>query len=197
MSDQLTGAPPLGTGYGPQAPVPIYQWEAEFEQLLRLYVKRKPKRVLEIGTYHGGTLYHWLQNAQPGTAVVSVDNYVAGVDNRALYSAWCPPRVLCHTVAADSNDEETAKVVRLMGPYDWIWIDADHLYESVRRDWELYSPMCNPGGVVCFHDILPPSVAFPTYGVNVLWDELKARYRTEEFIADPKALWGGIGVVFP
>ena len=25
-----------------------------------------PKRVLEIGTYHGGTLYHWLKNASRG-----------------------------------------------------------------------------------------------------------------------------------
>ena len=113
-------------GYGPAAPVPIFQWQAEFERLLRLYVKRKPKRVLEIGTYHGGTLYHWLQNARPGTTVVSVDSYVAGVDNRALYQEWCPPRVKVVTIEGDSNSAETAAKVKKHGPFDWVWIDADH-----------------------------------------------------------------------
>ena len=49
-------------GYGPPTPVPIFQWEKEFEVLLELYRRETPERVLEIGTYHGGTLFHWLRN---------------------------------------------------------------------------------------------------------------------------------------
>ena len=182
-------------GYGPAAPVQVFQWASEFEQLLRLYCKRKPKRVLEIGTYHGGTLYHWLQNTRPGGVVVTVDDYASGIDNRALYKDWCPPRVGVVTIEGDSNSDETAKTVEQFGPFDWVWIDAAHEYAAVKRDWELYSAMCASHAIVCFHDILPPSQAFPTYGVNVLWAELKERHDCEEFIADPGALWGGIGVV--
>jgi predicted O-methyltransferase YrrM len=184
-------------GYGPAAPVPVFQWQAEFEQLLRLYCRRRPKRVLEIGTYHGGTLYHWLQNALPGTRVVSVDSYLTGIDNRALYQDWCPPRVGVIVIEGDSNSDETAAAVERFGPFDWVWIDADHRLGPVTRDWELYSAMCARNATVCFHDILPPSVSFPDYGVNLLWADLKARYRYEEFIQDASALWGGIGVVFP
>ena len=50
-------------GYGPPTPVPIFQWEREFEVLLELYRRETPAAVLEIGTYHGGTLFHWLRNA--------------------------------------------------------------------------------------------------------------------------------------
>lgn len=196
-SDQLTGTPPMAPGYGPQAAVPIYQWQAEFEKLLRLYCRRKPQRVLEIGTYHGGTLYHWLQNARPGTKVVSLDSYVTGIDNRALYQDWCATGVKVVALDGDSNSDETAAEVKKYGPFDWIWIDADHELDPVTRDWELYGAMCAPDGVVCFHDILPANDTFPTYGVYLLWAELKKRYRCREYVHDRAALWGGIGVVFP
>lgn len=34
---------------------------------------------------------------------------------------------------------------------DILFIDADHVYESVKLDFEIYSPLCS--GVVAFHDI--------------------------------------------
>ncbi len=185
-------------GYGPPTPVPIYQWRTEFDQLLAIYRERAPERVLEVGTYHGGTLYHWLQNAPTGTIIVSVDTYAVGVDNRPLYSDWCPPGVTVLAIQGDSNDDDTARRVGKHGPYQWVWIDAGHHYDEVRRDWELYGPMCEPGGVVAFHDILPASRNHPKIQVHQLWQEIWAfGYRTEEIVADPNADWGGIGLVFP
>jgi len=67
-------------------PVPVLQNQSELAELIALYRDRKPKRTLEVGTYHGGTLYHWLRHAPRGATVVSVDSYtVPGVDNRHLY----------------------------------------------------------------------------------------------------------------
>ncbi len=37
-------------------------------------------------------------------------------------------------------------------PIDLLFIDGDHSYEGVRRDWELFSPFVAPHGVVVFHD---------------------------------------------
>jgi cephalosporin hydroxylase len=67
-------------GCGPPSPVPILQREAEFSVLLELYRRLEPLKVLEIGTYHGGTLYHWLQNGS-ADLIVSLDSYAVGVDN--------------------------------------------------------------------------------------------------------------------
>jgi predicted O-methyltransferase YrrM len=182
-------------GYGPPAPVPVFQWEAEFAQLLDLYRERVPDRVLEVGTYHGGTLYHWLQNARPGATVVSVDTYKAGVDNRHLYDGWCPSDVTVVALQGDSNRPATAERVAAHGPFGWVWIDAGHRYDEVKRDWNLYGPMCEPGGIVAFHDVLPPSRTWPDIEVNRLWREIQGDHETSEIVADRNASWGGIGIV--
>jgi predicted O-methyltransferase YrrM len=44
-------------------------------------------------------------------------------------------------------------------PIDLIFIDGDHSYEGVKRDWELFLPHVKPSGIVIFHDTmwdLPP-----------------------------------------
>jgi predicted O-methyltransferase YrrM len=35
---------------------------------------------------------------------------------------------------------------------DFLFIDGDHAYEGVRKDWELYSPLLAEGALVAFHD---------------------------------------------
>lgn len=182
-------------GYGPPAPVPIFQWEAEFSQLLGLYRERAPESVLEVGTYHGGTLFHWLQNSREGTVVVSLDSYAVGVDNRHLYADWLPPGVSLVMLEGDSTKPATAKRVAKHSPFEWVWIDAGHRYHEVKADWDLYRPMCEPGGIVCLHDILPASRNHPTIEVNRLWQEIQAEYATDEIVADRSAAWGGIGIV--
>jgi predicted O-methyltransferase YrrM len=184
-------------GYGPPTPTLIFQWAEEFEQCLELYRRQAPLCVLEIGTYYGGTLYHWLQNAEPGSLIVTVDSYATGIDNRHLYAEWTPPDVRLVVIDADSGLLETARQVAQFGPFDWIFIDGGHYYGEVRRDWTLYGPMRAPGGLVLFHDILPPSPQHPEIEVSYLWRELRQTHVTQEIVADRQASWGGIGVVGP
>lgn len=180
-------------GYGPPTPVPIFQWEKEFAVVLELYRRVQPETVLEVGTYHGGTLYHWLTNAQPGTTIVSLDSYAVGVDNRHLYETWVPDDVVLHVYEGDSNNPESAKLVADHGPFDWTFIDAGHYYEEVLRDWQLYGPLTD--GVVLFHDILPPTEAHPEIEVDRLWQEIKLTHHCLEVVANRNAEWGGIGLV--
>lgn len=186
-------------------PVPIFQRQWEWEHALKLYRHRNPFRVLEIGTYHGGTLYHWLRVAQQfklykpkHQLVVSVDSYRTGVDNRHLYPSWTPDGLTCVAIEGDSSAPETLAQVDAQGSgfYDWIFIDAGHRYHEVKADWENYLQRAAPCAAILFHDILPPSPEHPEIEVARLWAEIKAEYRTDEFIADPNACWGGIGVVY-
>lgn len=39
-------------------------------------------------------------------------------------------------------------------PIDMLFIDGDHSYKGVRRDWELFVPYVKKSGVVVFHDTL-------------------------------------------
>lgn len=182
--------------YGPEAPVPIYQHVAEFNELLKLYREEKPRRVLEVGSYHGGTLYHWLCNAQPGALVVSLDTYTAA-DNRHLYAGWVPEEVTLKVIRGDSCDPIVIESARDHGPFDWVFIDAGHWYDEVRSDWDNYAAMCEPGGIVALHDILDDRKHHPEIEVAQLWAEIgEEGYETREIVHDRDAWWGGIGVVF-
>ncbi len=181
-------------GCGPPAPVPILQWEREFEVLLELFRRLEPSDVLEVGTYHGGTLFHWLQNVRQGAKVVTVDSYAVGVDNRHLYDEWNVNGAVIHVVEGDSHAPATLERVEELGPFNFVFIDAGHYYKEVKRDWENYRPMVKSGGMICLHDILTHP-AWPSIEVGRLWEEIKNDHLTFEIVADRDAEWGGIGVV--
>ncbi len=182
-------------GCGPPAPVPILQWEKELEVLLELYRRADPMDVLEVGTYHGGTLYHWLQNVRrPGVRIVSVDSYAVGVDNRVLYDDWNAKGAILQVIEGDSHSPAVLKEVGALGPFDFVVIDAGHYLAEVTRDWNNYLPMVKPGGMICLHDILTHPV-WPSIEVGQLWAEIKKDYLTFEIVADRDAEWGGWGCV--
>jgi predicted O-methyltransferase YrrM len=45
---------------------------------------------------------------------------------------------------------------------DFLFIDADHTYEAIKRDWADWRPLVNTGGIIALHDcnIAPNSPAF-------------------------------------
>ncbi len=173
------------------APVLVHQVRWEWQQLQRLYHQHRPRRVLEIGTYHGGTLWGWL-HATWAPRIVCVDTFTAH-DGRAIFTTWAQAAgIELHLVAGDSRHTATVAQVRELGPFDWILIDGDHSAEAVQLDWRHYAPMCAPGGVVLLHDINPR----PEYGVSDLWRELQhAGEVTQEINAGAPNLCG-IGVVY-
>lgn len=63
----------------------------------------------------------------------------------------------CHEIVANWGNKP---------PIDFVFIDADHEYESVRKDYELCYEIVKPGGWIGFHDITP-SWGGPTR----LWEE--------------------------
>jgi len=174
---------------------PINQNELEFLRLLDLYKKRKPKRVLEIGTYQGGSLYHWIKNSAENSVIVSVDNQHI---NYQQYPGWIDNTAQLRYFKGDSHSKEAFNFVKQDAPYDWLFIDGDHSYEGVKQDWLDYGGLVE-SGVVAFHDILPHS---PYEGqpieVDKLWNEIKKDYLYKEIIEehDEWEIGPGIGVLF-
>ncbi|RPH56645.1 MAG: class I SAM-dependent methyltransferase, partial [Acidobacteria bacterium] len=86
---------------------------------------------------------------------------------------------------------------------DVLFIDGDHSYEGVRRDFEMYRPLVREGGLIVFHDIVPDfgqrygaSTRASTGGVPQFWAELKSRYPdVQEIIEDPRQDGYGLGVL--
>lgn len=188
--------------YDPPTPVPIFQHQYEWEMLLEVYIVKQPLRVLEIGTFHGGTLYHLLRLAPKGATVVSVDSYTAGVDNRDLYPDWTPPGVALHALKGDSRDDRTvARVRQISAHYDFIWIDAGHYEAEVADDWRNYGALAAPGAIVAFHDIITHH-SWPSIEVEKVWRRIQRQgYVTQEFawstgVPPNDQGWGGCGVIY-
>ncbi len=172
------------------AVIPMAQIPWEFDQLL--HIAGNPSEVLEVGVWFGGTLRQWLRVAE---FVVAVDDKMVGEKD---WLAWADDEDANLTlIPGDSHDGRTVACVRSFGPYDVVFIDADHTYEAVKADWENYGPMVKKGGIVAFHDILPRD----DYGVSQLWAEVKQGRRTIEIVSVEPSEWAddphcGIGVVF-
>jgi cephalosporin hydroxylase len=153
--------------------------------------------VLELGIWHGGTLYHWLTEARRDApvTVVAVDPEI--IDER-LFRSWAPDNVTLHLIEGRSSDPQTVHAVKeISSRYDWIFVDADHHYQAVEADWAAYRPLVVTGAVV-FHDVT--SSVNPDQEVPLFWADLKkAGWKTDEFSSPEgrEAGWGGIGVVFP
>lgn len=52
------------------------------------------------------------------------------------------------------RDYSTAAGAQWHEPIDLLFIDGDHSYEGVKRDWELFAPHVREFGTVVFHDTL-------------------------------------------
>jgi len=171
----------------------------EIVWLLGLLEQMQPKTIVEVGTDEGGTLFLWTRVAAPDALIVAIDARPLGVlGQRSAYAlvrkglARKQQRIEL-VMPVNSQIPETVDRVRGITdgrPVDFLFIDGDHSYEGVKRDFELWSPLVRSGGMIAFHDMRPDHPD----GVPRLWAELKERFETEERIASTEPNYG-IGVV--
>jgi len=85
-------------------------------------------------------------------------------------------------ILGDTHDPKTIKILKkkLGGrPVNILFIDASHYYEDVKKDFELYQPLCSD--IIAFHDIeaargkKTDSLMVRWAEVWKFWDELKAK----------------------
>jgi predicted O-methyltransferase YrrM len=181
--------------------VTAIQKRDELLPLLEEIRRLEPRRVCEIGTSGGGTLYLLTRVSREDALVISVDLLVP-LHTQAARARLARAGQHVMSISGDSHAPETkAKVQELLAgePLDVLFIDGDHSYEGVRADFEHYSPLVRPGGLIALHDINSNQVeggSAISGDVPRYWQELKAGRRTRELIADPEQDGYGIGVVY-
>ncbi|UCH23876.1 MAG: class I SAM-dependent methyltransferase [Deltaproteobacteria bacterium] len=177
----------------------------EIEELYKIILELAPRRVLEVGTARGGTLYLWTQAAAPDATIVSVDlpeGEFGGAYPACripFYGTFARFEQKLHLLRDDSHKVQTIKkVIEIFdnNPIDFVFIDGDHTFEGVKTDFLNYGPMVRPGGIVALHDILP-RYDLSEIQVDRFWQRLKKKYRVKELIGmQGSGRKIGIGLVY-
>jgi cephalosporin hydroxylase len=180
-----------------------FQIKEEILKLLELLKDMEPKVVLEIGTAEGGTLLLFTRVASSDATIISIDlpSGMFGGGYPAwkipLYKSFAREKQKIYLIRADSHSYKTVDKVKeiLNGrSVDFLFIDGDHTYEGVKKDFEMYSPLVKKG-IIAFHDIVPGP---PEYvgGVPKFWGEVKMKYKHLEIVKDWHQGGYGIGVIY-
>lgn len=182
-------------------PAQVYD---EILELLKILDNVKPKVMLEIGTANGGTLFLLSRVASKDATLISLDlpkgMFGGGypVWKTPLYKSFALSSQKIYLIRGDSHSQstlESAKSILNRKEVDFLFLDADHTYEGVKKDFEMYSPLVKNGGIIAFHDIVPG----PTEnvgGVPEFWQEIKSEYKYLEIVKGWNQGGYGIGLIY-
>lgn len=173
-------------------PVLMAQARSEILQLAKLLQASAPKRSLEIGTNYGGTLFLLCTLSPPDAKIISVDlpsgPFGGGYPRRKmpLFRRFARAGQQLHLLRADSHAAATKeRVLQILdgAQLDYLFLDGDHTYGGVQRDFQMYAPLVRSGGIVAFHDIITYSPESQCE-VEKFWNEIKQQYRHREIIEE-------------
>ena len=186
----------------PQAiSIGMTQLREEIKGLAEFVSGIEPHNVLEIGSDRGGTFYLWTQIATGKK--ISIDLPGGNFSSREVtpernlmiaefMRSWAPD---VHIIRCDSHSPEAVqRVFEILDgeKLDFLFIDGDHTYDGIRKDYLVYRQFVRPGGWIAFHDI-NDTEHHRHFGCFVakLWQELKG-HKIEISKDDT---WGGIGLI--
>lgn len=123
----------------------------------------------------------WINTvATPDANIYAVDlwsDYVLDKDRDHL-KALCPKVIICQGTTQEWGE-------KLSIPFNFVMIDADHGYEFVKKDWELWSPKLVGGGIVAFHDADIEGVRRACNEVREGWQEIEGMHSIRAFKRAP------------
>lgn len=185
------------------------QVKQEFYELCLEFIKLPRKVVVELGVYEGATLsaFSLLQQLE---TLIGIDKACWPVNRseeqyRSLITgnlnSICVDINNVDIIVGDSHSIDTDNKINdiLNGrKIDFIFIDADHNYQAVKADYEMYLKYMNTNSIMAFHDIFKLH-GFPI-GAATFWNEIKSNYKHLEIrdSINTPSNWesGGIGVLY-
>ncbi|MDP2364097.1 MAG: class I SAM-dependent methyltransferase [Ignavibacteria bacterium] len=172
----------------------VLQHESEIREMcLHILNESSIKKVIEIGTYEGGTAYIWSQlvdrydgqvfciDKRFGSQKESTEPWPCGASNNIEPIYRNTP--FSDRVIEIEGCSDHPKVLESLGllldgkKVDLLFHDGDHSYEMAKKDFQNYSPFVRPGGWIAICDWKDE-----THGVSKFWPEIKTKYESWEFV---------------
>ncbi len=185
----------------------ILPWQSKTEiyEFCKLITPIRPKVILEIGTANGGTLFLLSKISSPDALIISIDlpegRFGGGYPSKFkhVYKKFASRNQKMFLLRKDSHKSSSMrKVKKILNKklIDVLFIDGDHTYDGVKKDFEMYSPLVNRNGVIAFHDIVvvPPEKEL-NVDVNIFWNDIKEFFEYKEIVEDWDQEYGGIGII--
>ena len=116
---------------------------------------RGRRAIVEIGVYHGASTALLAHAMAPGGTLVAIDPHPAGRLGISF------ERLVARREVARAGPAGEVRWLRLTshaaavawpGRADCIFVDGDHSWNGIARDWADWSPRIDAGGVILLHD---------------------------------------------
>jgi len=186
------------------------QHKGELQAFADLLYRENVKSYLEIGCKFGGSLWAIAHRLTRGSRVVAADlpHGDTSFKNTEPHLRECVKALKtagydAHLIIGDSTDPQVIEKIYALGPFDAVFIDANHTKPYVLKDFENYSKVASK--LIAFHDInffrpngLPPHKK--PIEVPEVWKEISKDRRHLEIIMGETSPIGcrdnGIGVIW-
>ena len=151
--------------------------EAERSCLVRHASGRR--NIVELGVMHGATTALLRSVVAPDGVVTGIDPHLPGrlgvSFERLVAAREVSRRPRGRAVLLRQRSDEAVRAWST--PIDFLFIDADHAWDAVARDWREWTPHVATGGLVALHD-----------SRSVWWREDldSVRFTREVVLTDPR-----------
>ena len=146
------------------AVIPITQMKIEIISVMNTIasVIPRPKVMLEIGSYHGGSLALLGNLLAEDGLLISVEPELQVPLMVDEVRDFIAPRELVHIKEYSWDAVREVHEILDGRLINVLMIDGDHTPEGTAYDWELYRPLVSSPGVILLHDICDQHELGPT-----------------------------------
>lgn len=158
----------------------------------------KPKRIVELGTHLGCSLFSFAQAVQDGklnTQLDAIDTWQgdkhAGDYDELIFSRVNEIKNACYSNIKINFIRKTFDHASREYPdnsVDLLHVDGLHTYKIVKHDYETWFSKVKYNGIILLHDVAVKKWGF---GVHKLFDEIQKDFKTIKFDHSY-----GLGVIF-
>jgi Methyltransferase domain len=125
--------------------IPVHHWSSPLRDLValtKIAVVTQPQRILELGSFEGHAALMLAANTSESTRITTVDI----LENHGAVYRDTPfaDRITRHVGTIETLPDN--------GPFDLVFVDADHRREEVERDTRHVLERCRTGATVVWHD---------------------------------------------